>query len=997
MSINYGDLVPRVLKYEDTGIDAVVWQARKPPLCEEFIFGQDLQNDARRNLVKSLIPSGILKFRSSGLVDDIISTRNSVIPTILAANQLAIQNFTAIVNGWVIPVVASRVNGGDLTGASDYKMDYCVIKLDDAPELGLRHDLVYLEVWRALLAPNPSTNSKPSATTIYKYGNIDYKDTQVDDQMVSPDLLVETSKRVQIQYRLRVVSGVTIFSPRTGEQSYPDGVDNPAVKARGGNTVDSNYTFTNKANVGDAGLYIAGDGSDVAKSALKSVDGYVYAIPVLAVARRNKNSYDYTSNSNGAGISIRNYISSDTRSDRPDGYYYDEVVDSDVIDLRHKVYINNPDFKQLLEKNFRYLVMGQLDTRWDQDHTKDCFGLELTEIDTISKTDLQGTYTIAAPDGVRRRFTNEVDSQKVIGTYTYGIEKPSGVVQYYPGSNQKIILDVSSYGSGANIEITDTKKPRVSVGERVVTLTSTWTNVGGNDKNKYETIINVQDFSGITLTDQTIIQVDYDAVLPGTGLRFIPSKLYKVRNVREDAPKDYGFTFLGKNREASLPADTIYPGVLPNFPDTVIDYPVAVKTGNILGYSRVRTYHVLGNGTALYTIPKEIDGQTVSSIIRIRKAIVNPVGAFEDINIPDYASITKTASGFTVTLPGSFSNSNVIEFHLVMMQTSITIDPLVRGVREVAKDTYLSTSVTTSQTATFEFKTSDINIILGAPQYIKSDGSTSYFVYVSGVMKLVTITTGYTFGNTLIKVTFSGGYTPTVNSLIEFPVLISDTPVDQDIINITYTRKAYQGWGDSLRVSSGKKYAEILSIGDSFVHTMGTKAAGVKGDPLILGFSQKLSLANGRTEALLASNEINLKDLDNQQSNFIRFKLDNPWNKDTYAGSLPEVGDLILEKTMPVGSLKPIRGVVSYSWSLYSPDGTDRPLEFRTPKLDQSGNHQVVWYALVKHPVTGELLMLVVNYISSVTSSGDDSFTTVTNDKVSYDVFRLKHRPLILL
>ena len=67
--------------------------------------------------------------------------------------------------------------------------------------------------------------------------------------------------------------------------THPKGVDNgDRVKARAGAQSDTNYTFGSVGN----GLYRAGDGSSTACTALKCVDGYVYALPLFRVHRRNQ-------------------------------------------------------------------------------------------------------------------------------------------------------------------------------------------------------------------------------------------------------------------------------------------------------------------------------------------------------------------------------------------------------------------------------------------------------------------------------------------------------------------------------------------------------------------------------------------------------------------------------------------------------------------------------------------------------------------------------------
>lgn len=137
------------------------------------------------------------------------------------------------------------------------------IKVPATPSTGERDDLVFLESWR------------DEATQEWKN-------------------------------RVRTVAGVNFTKypeglfDRSVQTDYAD-----AVLAQGGNaapvTVAGNYArdafCKNWAGVGkdnfsqDKGLYVAGDGTTASKGTLKTYDGYVYAIPLFRVKRRNNGGY----------------------------------------------------------------------------------------------------------------------------------------------------------------------------------------------------------------------------------------------------------------------------------------------------------------------------------------------------------------------------------------------------------------------------------------------------------------------------------------------------------------------------------------------------------------------------------------------------------------------------------------------------------------------------------------------------------------------------------
>lgn len=122
--------------------------------------------------------------------------------------------------------------------------------------------------------------------------------------------------------RIRTVAGVDFVTFPEGFSKLPftsAPYMNTLVTPQGGNDVAAVGTVTNWAYTifrpasytaaaaytgpfsGDIGLYVVGDGSTLSKSALKTYDGYSYAIPLFKVNRRNTGGYS-VNNPNGARI-----------------------------------------------------------------------------------------------------------------------------------------------------------------------------------------------------------------------------------------------------------------------------------------------------------------------------------------------------------------------------------------------------------------------------------------------------------------------------------------------------------------------------------------------------------------------------------------------------------------------------------------------------------------------------------------------------------------------
>lgn len=96
--------------------------------------------------------------------------------------------------------------------------------------------------------------------------------------------------------RIRVVDNVDFTT-------YPEGINNGSlVKAMQPGGTLTGYVYTKSAT--DSGLYVTGTGSAGDKTALGTVDGFVYAIPLYRVKRRNSAGYS-VANIKGA----RNYQS----------------------------------------------------------------------------------------------------------------------------------------------------------------------------------------------------------------------------------------------------------------------------------------------------------------------------------------------------------------------------------------------------------------------------------------------------------------------------------------------------------------------------------------------------------------------------------------------------------------------------------------------------------------------------------------------------------------
>jgi hypothetical protein len=289
MSQDFGNGVSRTLSAFARQFQAVVFQEGKPPLDSELNLVQQDQVEQLAQMVRAKAHSGFFLDPTRALADYVTSPSWSNFFRL--AQQKDDQNgdpeelapvLYANVNGWVIPVTGTILTKEGSTSNE--------VRLYPPPESDARIDFVFLEAWMALVAPNPSTANKPVANKVWRYGNVEFGATNINDDITDPTIGYETTERVQLQYRIRVVGSGSGAGSSPNLEVYPDGLGDPNVFAQGAAASLSVFTFTNmRKALGDPSLWRAGNGDS--SNALGTVDGYSYAIPICAIFRRNNQPY----------------------------------------------------------------------------------------------------------------------------------------------------------------------------------------------------------------------------------------------------------------------------------------------------------------------------------------------------------------------------------------------------------------------------------------------------------------------------------------------------------------------------------------------------------------------------------------------------------------------------------------------------------------------------------------------------------------------------------
>lgn len=391
---------------------------------------------------------------------------------IAAAVNLSSNSFTGLCTAQVDVSVPERVNfraADPFAGAAGNALTLGVTLTNGG----------CITVFAPLFSGGADTGNKPTQTTIYRHGNVlSPSSVSLQDDIEDPIVGTESTKRVQVQYRIRTtgqaeavnfktengfsngnveaqgtqtlpvsqyrfvpadgttvegyifVTGVGVISP--GDIITVDGVDLTAVNgapaanefdvssgvpatiitslvaaitasvptatatsfgdyaqvipATAGDNLTITTTLTTATSVNtsvnsavsydtvDNGLFVSGDGTEEAATALGTVDGFVYAIPIAFVFRRNDASgtggFDPVSNTNGAlahdhaGFLNTHGIGTipAATSDRPDRNFHDVIVSGDILDLRRQVSPGGIDLKAELEAQMTALLDGNFRT-----------------------------------------------------------------------------------------------------------------------------------------------------------------------------------------------------------------------------------------------------------------------------------------------------------------------------------------------------------------------------------------------------------------------------------------------------------------------------------------------------------------------------------------------------------------------------------------------------------------------------------------------------------
>lgn len=786
MSDYLGPNQTRVLDSSDRSFESVTYQKRKPPLsCEKNLDG-NLASSHAQKVSKFTAPSG---FASIGALKNEINENQCNVGDILTSSSFTANTFKFIaldkgeekknliawVNGW--PILIQGSNSLDENN---------IIVLDPPPTIGYRVDFVFLEVWRKLIDTDD---------TIFKYGNFLYGGTNPANDLIDPAIGIETTRRIQIQYRIRVAP--------TDIENYPSGFDPNQVVVQGPllNPLSTCSQAYFSQIPGDSGLWRAGAGDSAAQEELGTVDGYTYAIPMFAVARRNTGSYHPDNRSNGAGYSLSNY-SLGVASDRPDNLYNDWIVANDILDMRHRI-APAYNFKEICESGFQKLYTGKLRGKMEKTTLgEDHFGAVLVQADAISNVDKPGSDLIGQGDGIRRAFSNaEITQSDSLVEKTIFDKVPAGIAW---ANNDTFQLSTTSYPAGSIITSVD----EIYTSSGSVVDPSDYSVSGLNTS---LVTVTITDATGAALGSLSL-RVDYTIDLDNgsEGLTAVPESFLEFR--KEDSTSSIA------TQDADIRVRSLGPVVAS---DGTHFSMLSNKGGPITesyDFGHQMKYHTLGNGSTSIELGRVIEGYNILGVADLYVA-----GSQRLVT-----SVFRNANTYYINFSGSsVSNTTDIEVVLYTDNKFFTTNKQGRGIT----DTFEMSELTPIETPTGILDSFTVDSTNKALLALASNNNYNGngFAYVDGTMVSLSSSNKYLPADTTkSRAVVDFASAPGVGSLIEIPFLMRSAITASEGYTCFYHTVPYQGLLDSTVIGALEAVGPALTTTagsgsiDNFTYSEGT-------------------------------------------------------------------------------------------------------------------------------------------------------------------------------
>ncbi len=807
---NLGNKVSRVLPAEERSFTGVVFQPLRPPLDSEWNLVQSIQAEHLRRLSEAITTSGfVVKGPIQGRPQN---------GTNAWKHTIRIENPVVLIKGQILHIGGgtnqfqpnATMNIWQMLSGGNESVSYFII--GDGPATGSRDDLVFLEVWEELIT---------GESYIPRHGNTQYAGTPIPNDLVDPNIGRETSRRTQLKYRYRYVEGVDFLS-------FRNGVDHPSVFAQGSKTTPAvGYTFQKTPQ----GHYIAGNGTNTDASALGTVDGHVYALPICAVHRRNKASYS-SLNLNGGAKKIEELV-----SDRPDGVFMDEIATHEIEDLRNAVEFS-VNLEALAEKSIREVFEGQ-GKRLALGNRPELFSTKNIQVDGIAATERAGVADNLRrkPNAVRRSFSDQEITQRT----TYYVQ--TGALE---GGRFKLeppvfysVADTPEY-QDFNPFIGIKTLPRIinaATGNVIAPDSSEglsgWTNLGDRLEKRAAYF---KPSSNSDILGKQIL-VEYDLVMPsGSGLTGLPEDFFSIRDDLNS--KEVVWTRDGQTREIKT---TRTVGI---YADSAFARPIRAFLGagtqneSYKAGLVERVWYTVGNGTAKVTVPATIDGMTVLTVLRAQFAESGDGTAGIDIPLGFGLTpkiIRKADGSFEVNFQSYFPSANdTVKLTLLLGGTGVEVITPHKALTNWSRTTY----ITITSTGALSYDIRQATIAANKMEYIYAVGGYQdagnefrYSCFVSDTSSSdgnwTEIDTVEGLNTATIKITFL--VAPPAGKTIRVPVIGTYAPSAADLYSVSYTTIPYQGLSNTLADNETIE-ADLLHLSEYMIVTSNGTGGLIKND-----------------------------------------------------------------------------------------------------------------------------------------------------------------------
>jgi hypothetical protein len=793
----------RVLDSSNRSFESVVYQWKKPPLSCEVNFGGNLDAGRGKDVSQFVGPSGWITL---GYIKDNVPEASARVGDVITSSSYPANSFKlmALDQGSVLTgTLVAWVNGMKVVvQGTGLPSEDNLITLSPPPSASNRVDFVFLEVWRKLITPSD---------VVYTHGNVLYGGVNYPNDLIDPAINVETSLRIQVQYRIRVAAADLV--------SYPEGFDPNRVFAQG--PLSSPLSCPSACFVsvpGDPGLWRAGVGDSASQESLQTVDGYTYAIPMFAVCRRNTSAFSPDIHTNGSIFTRQDYLNG-TASDRPDNLYSDLIVADDILDMRKTIKTDN--LKDVCNEALRILSTGKLRSKIQlQTNGEDRYSSLAMEIDGISYNNPGWFNAVSIGNGVRRVFSGATLAQK----HTLAPKTPAD--QSGPASG--------TWVAGRTVTVSSTYAELYPTGTTISGVQTVWAQVSSST---LQTLTVGVDYSISMLSGIAVVTL-LGGFLAGTSYTIVVDYTIQYPSINSTGPSSYGGLYFVPERvlESRRSDSTVaFPAIGSGFqvhgsnshisPDGTFSNMVVNKGANSDPYDFgvQLVYNVYSQGTSNISIPRNIWGYEILGVISIYAP-----GTGDSRPI---ATVARSSTTYSISYAGTIiPNGHTIQLTLYVGASSLNSNVPSKFFQtnkqgRAVVDTFQMKELLPTQSATGQSIFYVDSNSEGCIRAIASTKDSSAFLPGAGAVYVNSILTPILNSNTVLptdqtcsRATIQFASPPPVGAIIEVPVLMNTAISGSESYQLYYQTVPYQGLLDSTT------YGKIEIEGPAFVSTSGSGA-----------------------------------------------------------------------------------------------------------------------------------------------------------------------------